>query len=96
MAVDFYPETMAAASWDFGSGATDKEYREILLAASTPYHVEMMTALRYTNKVWDATRGEWVRWTTDHIDYTGKEYPHPLTWGSVTMYGVERIVEGAL
>lgn len=90
MATTDYPEVLATFLWDMGPG-TSSEYAEVGQADFSPYHTEIVVALRYINKAWDAVRGEWVRWTTYHIDYQGLEYPYS-TWGSTSGYGVERII----
>ena len=52
----------------------------------------------YVNKVWDplaGVGGEFVRWITYYIDYTGKEYPGPSLFGAVSgSYCVEHIKFG--
>jgi len=91
MAATDYPEVLATASWDWLSGAGESVYPEVAQFDFTPYHTEQVQTGRYINKAWDTSRSEWVRWTTDHIDFQGLEYPYS-TWGSTTGYGVERII----
>lgn len=91
MATTNYPEVLATADWDWISGAGSAEYPETLQADFSPYHLIPVRYGRYVNKVWDSSRGEWVRWVTDHIDFQGLEYPHS-TWGSTSGYGVERVI----
>lgn len=91
MAVTDYPEVLATAGWDWATGSGESEYPEVIQATFSPYHMQPVVYARYINKAWDSSLGEWVRWTTDHIDYQGLEYPHS-TWGSTSGYGVERII----
>jgi hypothetical protein len=91
MATTSYPEVLATAAWDFDASAGAGEYSETLQANFSPYQTQVVRYGRYVNKAWDSSRGEWVRWTTDHIDFQGLEYPYS-TWGSTSDYGVEKVI----
>jgi len=91
MATTNYPEVLATATWDFQTTAAAGDYPEALQTDFSPYHLIPVRYGRYINKVWDSSRGEWVRWTTDHIDFQGLEYPYS-TWASTSDYGVERVI----
>ena len=91
MATTDYPEMLATATWDFTTTVGDGEYPEALQSDFSAYNLRVVRYGRYINKAWDSSRGEWVRWTTDHIDFQGLEYPYS-TWGSTSDYGVERVI----
>jgi len=92
MAVTYYGEVFASPLWDWQTGVGSSGFGEVIQSDFNPYHWGEVKLGRYINKVWDPVAGGWVRWTTDHIDHQGLEYPYPANWGSVLHYGVERII----
>jgi len=81
-------------SWDWASTLDTQVYG----SAGTLIRVQPLTGeveSQYINRVWDAALGNYVRWLTYYIDYTGQEFPGPSTWAAVTAsYCVEAIKFG--